>query len=98
MSTFTHAPRPGQRSTIHPRMVGFGDSDLPAVEGVINSTLVRVARWDWQGTAELRLDTALLEGSHFSARVDLPPAALRELASRLIDAAHDIEQQGGGGA
>ena len=92
MSTFTHTPRPpcvckgqyanqrrfgppGEVSNEHPQPLTHGETTL----GVYRDAKRQVA--------ELEINVASI------ARIDiqLTPTKLRELAARLLDAAHDIE-------
>lgn len=92
MSTFTHTPRPPcvctephayQRRFGPPNEIGIGHPQL-LMHG--ETTLV-VYRNGKRQVAELGIEV----GSIASMNIELTPAKLRELAARLIDAAHDIE-------
>ena len=92
MSTFTHTPRPpcvckgqyanqrrfgppGKVSNEHPQPLTHGETTL----GVYRDAKRQVA--------ELEIDVASIA----SIGIELTPTKLRELAARLLDAAHDIE-------
>ena len=92
MSTFTHTPRPpcvckgqyaNQRrfgppseiSNEHPQPLTHGETTL----GVYRDAKRQVA--------ELEINVASIA----SIGIELTPTKLRELAARLLDAAHDIE-------
>ena len=92
MSTFTHTPRPpcvckgrhaNQRrfgppskvSNEHPQPLTHGETEL------------RVYRYANKQVAVLGINVA----STVSIDIQLTPTKLRELAARLLDAAHDIE-------
>ena len=92
MSTFTHTPRPpcvckgqyanqrrfgppGKVSNEHPQPLTHGETTL----GVYRDAKRQVA--------ELEIDVASIA----SIGIELTPTKLRELAARLVDAAHDIE-------
>ena len=92
MSTFTHTPRPpcvckgqyaNQRrfgppsevSNKHPQPLTHGETTL----GVYRDAKRQVA--------ELEINVASIA----SIGIELTPTKLRELAARLVDAAHDIE-------
>jgi hypothetical protein len=92
MSTFTHTPRPpcvctgqyaNQRrfgppskvSNEHPQTLTHGETTL----GVYRDAKRQVA--------ELEINVASIA----SIGIELTPTKLRELAARLVDAAHDIE-------
>ena len=92
MSTFTHTPRPpcvctgqyanqrrfgppGKVSNKHPQPLTHGETTL----GVYRDAKRQVA--------ELESNVASIA----SIGIELTPTKLRELAARLLDAAHDIE-------
>ena len=92
MSTFTHTPRPpcvckgqyanqrrfgppGKVSNEHPQPLTHGETTL----GVYRDAKRQVA--------ELEINVASIA----SIDIELTPTKLRELAARLLDAAHDIE-------
>ena len=92
MSTFTHTPRPpcvctgryanqrrfgppGKFSNEHPQPLTHGETTL----GVYRDAERQVA--------ELEINVASIA----SIGIELTPTKLRELAARLLDAAHDIE-------
>ena len=92
MSTFTHTPRPpcvctgrhanqrrfgppGEVSNKHPQPLTHGETTL----GVYRDAKRQVA--------ELEINVASIA----SIGIELTPTKLRELAARLLDAAHDIE-------
>ena len=92
MSTFTHTPRPpcvckgqyanqrrfgppGKVSNEHPQPLTHGETTL----GVYRDAKRQVA--------ELEINVASIA----SIGIELTPTKLRELAARLLDAAHDIE-------
>ena len=92
MSTFTHTPRPpcvctgqyanqrrfgppGEVSNEHPQPLTHGETTL----GVYRDAKRQVA--------ELEINVASIA----SIGIELTPTKLRELAARLLDAAHDIE-------
>ena len=102
---FTHTPRPAiaVRSASRPDQRYFGADSLTAMCGIKNTN----SRFDttasvgverighMPGAARLSIDSWVIEGTSFSATIKLRPAQLRELARCLIDAAADIEQEGG---
>lgn len=92
MSTFTHTPRPpcvckgqyanqrrfgppGEVSNAHPKPLTHGETTL----GVYRDAKRQVA--------ELEINVASIA----KIGIELTPTKLRELAARLLDAAHDIE-------
>ena len=92
MSTFTHTPRPpcvckgqyanqrrfgppGEFSNAHPKPLTHGETTL----GVYRDAKRQVA--------ELEINVASIA----KIGIELTPTKLRELAARLLDAAHDIE-------
>lgn len=92
MSTFTHTPRPpcvckgqyanqrrfgppGKVSNEHPQPLTHGETTL----GVYRDAERQVA--------ELEINVASIA----SIGIELTPTKMRELAARLLDAAHDIE-------
>ncbi|HRM66901.1 MAG TPA: hypothetical protein PLB24_07830 [Comamonas denitrificans] len=92
MSTFTHTPRPpcvckgqyanqrrfgppGEVSNEHPQPLTHGETTL----GVYRDAKRQVA--------ELEINVASIA----CIGIELTPTKLRELAARLLDAAHDIE-------
>ena len=92
MTTFTHTPRPpcvykglymnqrsfgppGEFSNEHPQHLTHGE------------TALRVYRYANKQVAVLGINVA----STASIDIQLTPTKLRELAARLLDAAHDIE-------
>ena len=92
MSTFTHTPRPpcvctgrhanqrrfgppGEVSNEHPQPLTHGETTL----GVYRDAKRQVA--------ELEINVASIA----RIGIELTPTKLRELAARLLDAAHDIE-------
>ena len=92
MSTFTHTPRPpcvctgqyanqrrfgppGKFSNEHPQPLTHGETTLVAYRDAKRQV------------AELEINVASIA----SIGIELTPTKLRELAARLLDAAHDIE-------
>lgn len=97
MSTFTHTPRPAITTDTpgHEWQRRFGNAAETCGYELAPSTdrsthvsidLFRDAATD---VTALRLNIGLWTNASMSVR--LTPAELRELAARLIDAAHDIE-------
>ena len=92
MTTFTHTPRPpcvctgqyanqrrfgppGKVSNEHPQPLTHGETTLG------------VYRYAKRQVAELEINVASIA----RIGIELTPTKLRELAARLLDAAHDIE-------
>ena len=92
MSTFTHTPRPpcvckgqyaNQRRFGPPSEVS-NEHPQPLTHGETTLGVYRDAK---RQVAELEINVASIA----SIGIELTPTKLRELAARLLDAAHDIE-------
>ena len=96
-TVFTHEPRPAHSPTSEPaawqRRYGANrDSAYEGVESLDNGmAVVEVFRDSGKNEAELRVVLNPGTGSNMHIKALLSATALRELARRLIDAAHDIE-------
>lgn len=92
MSTFTHTPRPPcvyKGQYIHQRRFGppgkvSNEHPHPLTHG---ETTLSVYRYAKKQVAVLGINVASIA----SIDIELTPTKLRELAARLLDAAHDIE-------
>ena len=92
MSTFTHTPRPpcvckgqyaNQRRFGPPSEIS-NEHPQPLTHGETTLVVYRDAK---RQVAELEINVASIA----SIGIELTPTKLRELAARLLDAAHDIE-------
>ena len=92
MSTFTHTPRPpcvckgqyaNQRRFGPPSEISSGHPQ-PLTHGETTLAVYRDAK---RQVAELEINVASIA----SIGIELTPTKMRELAARLLDAAHDIE-------
>lgn len=87
---FTHTPRPPRLGETYAYQRYFGDRVESSAPDLIS--YARVYRKNGDTCAEVSLRT-ISERSGAELRIDLPPAALRELARCLIDGAADIEAE-----
>lgn len=96
MQTTTHTYRPAISPAEAPhsyqRRYGPNATTCYGLEATTDSEYrpsITVFRDSSEDVAELKLDLGLWSSVH--AKVRLTPAELREVAARLLDAAHDIE-------
>ena len=100
---FTHTPRPAYVPESYREQRYFGADSHAATCGMPNNSgdrdataRVSVERiGHMPGAARLAVDSMPIDGAKFAFTVTLRPDQLRELARCLIDAAADIEQEGG---
>lgn len=95
VAPFTHTPRPAvagsEAQFAQQRRYGAGaEAAYRGVDSADRRCQVNLFRLLPDGTAELRLESA-----HGRMYAPFTPEALRELARCLIDAAADIEGEGG---
>ena len=95
--TFTHTPRPALIPASHPQLRRFG-ADKETLDYKLKCSSktarpmqaeARVLRDGERDAAELTLKLGLYTNAEIT--VELTPDELRDLARRLIDAAHDLE-------
>lgn len=89
---FTHTPRPPQTPVTHPEQRWYSRGpDGHRLRWLCRGALVNVSANQDDATANLDI-THYADSGSASVRLDLTPAALRELARCFIDAAADIER------
>lgn len=92
--TFTHTPRPAIVAAAphgHQRRFGTTNHSAYGLESTVdkNTATLTVYRAATEDVAELELALGLMTKAFIQAR--WTPGELREIAARLLDAAHDIE-------
>jgi hypothetical protein len=91
--TFTHEPAAPSVPADHPTQRYFCGEQVALCGSRWVSDVARVYRFAGDAAARLDLRTPFNGKCHAEVTADLTPPELRELARRLLDAAHDIETE-----